>query len=332
MRMRLQGGRAIALVVALVAVMQCPTFIHTAEWLDLADLKSENTLPLITDLGLNVGLGREGLNATSGSCSFIADFGVLDLPLLGLVRSRAGLRYNPLYPRGALELGFRKELRTDKDQGYQLFMGLQSTGDDERLDVLTEIGAIKLFHNARAFYRFLWGFGGPYQEKSGSNNWNQMGSSLGVTQTNLPPNLKGQLTIGWRTGLLDVGLEGGKVLPPMLARRKAQKKNRGAGHSGPGWQPKPCQRRQCNPRSRIITGLRDNLLDSSPFAAYSLELPKNAEVSWTILPEHEVLEHALHWRSGMDATGGQVVIAAVLEQSLSSPRARLRIGTCYERK
>lgn len=299
--MRLQGGRAIALVVALVAVMQCPTFIHTAEWLDLEDLKSENTLPLITDLGLNVGLGREGLNATSGSCSFIADFGVLDLPLLGLVQSRAGLRYNPLYPRGALELGFRKELRTDKDQGYQLFMGLQSTGDDERLDVLTEIGAIKLFHNARAFYRFLWGFGGPYQEKSGSNNWNQMGSSLGVTQTNLPPNLKGQLTIGWRTGLLDVGLEGGKVLPPMLARRKAQKKNR---------------------------GLRDNLLDSSPFAAYSLELPKNAEVSWTILPEHEVLEHALHWRSGMDATGGQVVIAAVLEQSLSSPRARLRIGTC----
>lgn len=303
--MRLQGGRAIALVVALVAVMQCPTFIHTAEWLDLEDLKSENTLPLITDLGLNVGLGREGLNATSGSCSFIADFGVLDLPLLGLVQSRAGLRYNPLYPRGALELGFRKELRTDKDQGYQLFMGLQSTGDDERLDVLTEIGAIKLFHNARAFYRFLWGFGGPYQEKSGSNNWNQMGSSLGVTQTNLPPNLKGQLTIGWRTGLLDVGLEGGKVLPPMLARRKAQKKNR---------------------------GLRDNLLDSSPFAAYSLELPKNAEVSWTILPEHEVLEHALHWRSGMDATGGQVVKAAVLEQSLSSPRARLRIGTCYERK
>lgn len=27
---------------------------------------------------------------------------------------------------------------------------------------------IKLFHNARAFYRFLWGFGGPYQEKSGN--------------------------------------------------------------------------------------------------------------------------------------------------------------------
>eukprot|EP00435_Cladocopium_sp_Y103_P027416 s162_g6.t1 len=305
MRRRLQGGRAIALVVALVAVMQCPTFIHTAEWLDLEDLKSENTLPLITDLGLNVGLGREGLNATSGSCSFIADFGVLDLPILGPVRSRAGLRYSPLYPRGALELGFRKELRTDKDQGYQLFMGLQSTGDDERLDVLTEIGAIKLFHNARAFYRFLWGFGSPYQEKSGSHSWNQMGSSLGVTQTNLPPNRKGQLTVGWRTGLLDVGLEGGKVLPPMLARRKAQKKNR---------------------------GLRDNLLDSSPFAAYSLELPKNAEVSWTILPEHEVLEHAVHWRSGMDATGGQVVVAAVLEQSLSSPRARLRIGTCYERK
>lgn len=150
-------------------------------------------------------------------------------------------------------------------------------------------------------------------------------------------------------------------------------------------------------KPNIIAGLRDNLLDSSPFAAYSLELPKNAEaasgqvpsdprgfsksfptashlmpcvptvmirhsgigekpslrriseprishlhwpitsqvpslVSWTILPEHEVLEHALHWRSGMDATGGQVVIAAVLEQSLSSPRARLRIGTCYERK
>ena len=40
-----------------------------------------------------------------------------------------------------------------------------------------------------------------------------MGSSLGVTQTDMPPHKRGQLTIGWRTGLLDVGLEGGKVQP-----------------------------------------------------------------------------------------------------------------------
>jgi len=299
-------GQGLAVLAVLLALLcHPPSFIHTAEWLDVADLKSENTLPLITDLGLNLGLGAEGLNATSGSCSFIADFGVLDLPMLGPVRSRAGLRYSPLYPRGALELGFRKELRRDQDQGYQLFMGLQSTGDDERLDVLTEIGAIKLFHNARAFYRFLWGLGGPYQDKSGSRQWNQMGSSLGVTQMDLPPSQKGQLTIGWRTGLLDVGLEGGKVLPPMMARMKAKKARR---------------------------GLRDNLLDSSPFAAYSLDLPRNAQVTWTILPEHELLEHALHWHSGVDATGGKVMVSAILEQSLSSPQARLRIGTCYERK
>ena len=30
------------------------------------------------------------------------------------------------------------------------------------------------------------------------------------------------------------------------------------------------------------------------------------QVTWTILPEHELLEHALHWHSGLDATGGKV--------------------------
>lgn len=99
----------------------------------------------------------------------------MDLPLLGPVRSRAGLRqlsnlfpwlmrYSPLYRGGALVLGFRKEcreiwirgqwqeLRTDTAEGYKLFIGLQSTGfvnkllcsvsgDDERLDLLTEVGA-----------------------------------------------------------------------------------------------------------------------------------------------------------------------------------------------
>lgn len=29
-------------------------------WLDLDDLKSDNTLPLVTDLGLNLGLGPQG--------------------------------------------------------------------------------------------------------------------------------------------------------------------------------------------------------------------------------------------------------------------------------
>ncbi|CAK9048778.1 unnamed protein product [Durusdinium trenchii] len=282
-----------------------PTFIHTAAWLDLDDLKSDNTLPLVTDLGLNLGLGPQGLNGTSGSCSFIADFGVLDLPLLGPMRSRAGLRCSPLYPRGALELGFRKELRTDKVQGYQLFMGLQSTGDDERLDILTEVGAIKLFQNARAFYRFLWGCGGPFDSEAGGPSWNQLGSSLGVTQTRLPPTQQGRLTIGWRTGLFDVGLEGGKVLPPMMTRRKAQKKKR---------------------------GLRDNLLDSSPFIAYSMDLPRSTQVTWTLVPEHGVLEHALQWRSQRDPTGGKTLVTMVLEQSLHSRDARLRIGTCYERK
>ena len=37
----------------------------------------------------------------------------MDFPSVGEVRTRAGLRYSRLYPRGALELGFRKDQRTD---------------------------------------------------------------------------------------------------------------------------------------------------------------------------------------------------------------------------
>ena len=120
------------------------------------------------------------------------------------------------------------------------------------------------------------------------------------------------------------------MLPPMLARRKAQKKNRGAGTvgqggsrslvkgaraasaiQGPGLQEsgtgvsvfgycivfqavyRYILKHNLFPRARIrgpsslepnIAGLRDNLLDSSPFAAYSLELPKNAEAA--LNPSH----------------------------------------------
>jgi len=312
----------VLLLLAALSSSYPSAFIRSAEWSDLASLKGADVLPLITDIGLDLGLdgSNSGLeiSGASGSCSFIADFGILDIPLVGHIRSRAGLRYSPLYPSGALELGFRKELRTDTAQGYQLFMGLQSTGDDRRLDMLADIGALKLFRKARAFYRFLWGFGGPYEgggakeskeeEAARGPKWNQMGSSLGVTQTEMPPHKRGQLTIGWRTGLLDVGLEGGKVQPAAAARAHRTTKSR---------------------------GLRDNLLDSSPCASYSIDLVTKrlgaAQVSWTILPEHRVLEHALHIRSKADDSGGKATLTALLEQSLCAHRARLRLGASYER-
>ncbi|CAE7818169.1 ylyB [Symbiodinium sp. CCMP2456] len=305
------GGFVVLFLLAALSSGYPPSvFIRSAEWSDLASLKGADVLPLITDIGLDLGLdgSNSGLeiSGASGSCSFIADFGILDIPLVGHIRSRAGLRYSPLYPSGALELGFRKELRTDTAQGYQLFMGLQSTGDDRRLDMLADIGALKLFRKARAKES-------KEEEAARGPKWNQMGSSLGVTQTEMPPHKRGQLTIGWRTGLLDVGLEGGKVQPAAAARAHRTTKSR---------------------------GLRDNLLDSSPCASYSIDLVTvapaplqvtlPAEVSWTVLPEHRVLEHALHIRSKADDSGGKATLTALLEQSLCAHRARLRLGPLWE--
>jgi len=286
-----------------------PAFLRAAEWPDRAGLSSDDTLPLISDASFDAGVafrnGRLNFTGVSGSGSFIADFGRLDVPVLGNVRARAGLRYSPLYPRGALELGFRKELRA-KEDGYDLFAGLQTVGDDQRLDVLTEVGALKLFRGARAFYRFLWGFGGPFQNGPGIG-WHEMGSSLGVVQTQMPPGGRGQLTVGWRTGLFDRGLEGGSVQPTAAGRAKGKDKK----------------------------GLQRNLLDSTPFVSYGLALGEgnvSADATWTLLHEHGVLEHALRISGSQDERGGQATLSAVVEQPLGELRqARLRLGVSYLR-
>lgn len=285
-----------------------PAFLRAAEWPDKAGLTGDDTLPLITDASFDAGValrnGRLNFTGVSGTGSFIADFGRLDVPVFGNVRARAGLRYSPLYPRGALELGFRKELRA-KEDGYELFAGLQTVGDDQRLDVVTELGALKLFRGARAFYRFLWGMGGPFQGGEGLG-WHEMGSSLGVVQTEMSPNGRGRLTVGWRTGLFDRGLEGGSVRPTATGRTKGKDKK----------------------------GLQKNLLDSTPFASYGIALGENrsADATWTLLPEHRVLEHALQIKGSKDERGGQATLSAVLEQPLGELRqARLRLGASYLR-
>ncbi|CAE8591154.1 unnamed protein product, partial [Polarella glacialis] len=274
------------------------SFVRTAEWTDRTELRGDDTLPLITDVGMDAGLARNGfgINVTgvSGTGSFIADFGELDFPVFGRLRARAGLRYSPLFPRGALELGFRKEMHADSE-GYELFMGVQTVGDDRRLDVVTEVGAIKLFRGARAFYRFLWGAGTSFEGEGPS--WHEMGSSLGVTQTEMPPGGRGKLTIGWRTGLWDRGLEGGAVAPTAAGRRKAQQK-----------------------------GLRRNLLDSTPFASYGLELPglapRRGEKGAHFGEEPRGRRgpfSARSWRAqraARDSAGGRAVLTAVLEQPL----------------
>mmetsp|Transcript_83085 Transcript_83085/g.164818 ORF Transcript_83085/g.164818 Transcript_83085/m.164818 type:complete len:344 (+) Transcript_83085:26-1057(+) len=294
-------------------------FLQAAEWTKKSrGLNAEDTLPLIADVTVDVGIN--GINISSGGrpCtarlagrgSYIADFGILDVPYIGELRARAGLRYSRLYPRGALELGFRKELRTDQKRGYELFVGGQAAGDDRRFDVVTDIGALKHFRNARAHYRFIWGSGAPYDDKSKEGpTWCEVGSSFGVTQQLLPPNGHGELTVGWRSGFFDNGLEG--VSGPKLLKKRGGPLQRDA--------PK-------------IKGL----LDSTPFAAYGVDLKAGdsvgAHLSWTMLPEQDTLEHALRLRVLRDASGGTATLTTVVDQSLSHPqRLRVRFGGSYRR-
>lgn len=288
-------------------------FLRAAEWMDRSELKGDDILPLTVDVTLDTTLGSLGsgssinLTGVAGRGSYIADFGTFDVPHLGKIRARAGLRYSRLYPRGALELGARKEIRADAKHGYDISVGVQTAGDDRRLDVLWDLGALKHFRGARAFYRFLWGAGWPfYGNKAGGPSWHEMGSSLGVTQTEMPPGGRGELTVGWRTGLFDNGLEG--VMQPSTLTR---------------------------PR-RWSHDLKNNLLDSTPFAAYGVDIPvaggPTGHVSWTLLPEQDLLEHVVRLRAGQDASGGTSTFLVAVDQSLSRPSyARLRLGASYTR-
>lgn len=296
-------------------------FLQAAEWAEKSRLNAEDTLPLTADVTFDVGVrGGGGSPQLAGRGSYIADFGLLDVPHLGEVRARAGLRYSRLYPRGALELGVRKELRSDPKRGYELFLGAQSAGDDRRLDVLADVGALKHFKNARAFYRFLWGVGWPFgdREQQEGPGWNEMGSSLGVTQQGLAPGGRGELTVGWRTGLFDNGLEGvDRPASPDPEREAKETRNRAAkkGKKQP-----------------------EGLLNSTPYAAYSVKtsLPGkeswSATASWTVLPQHDTLEHSLRFSMPRDSSGGDASVSAVLDQSLRHPsRLRLRLGASYTR-
>lgn len=302
------------------------SFLRTAEWAESSKLSREDALPLIADVTFDVRLGQEDSESTAedaedgtksprrfaGSASYIADFGILDVPYVRELRARAGLRYSRLYPRGALELAVRKELRSDVQKGYEISLGLQSVGDDKRLDVVTDAGAFKQFRSARAFYRFQYGFGVRFDDVSGGNRyrhrdekpgWSTIGSSLGITQTDMPPARRGDLTVGWRTGFSDIGLEG--VVTPSEA--KALNRRRGGG-----------------------------LLESTPYVSYGVQVPaplgSTARVAWTILPEHDVLQHALLFRVPQDQGGGSGTISAAIDQSISNPMmAKLRVGFSYIR-
>lgn len=290
-------------------------FMHSAEWAEKTRLGKDDTLPLIVDVTFDVAAndnntGNIGLVRAAGRGSYIADFGVLDLPWLGELRSRAGLRYSRLYPRGALELGFRKEVRSDSQRGYEIFAGAQTAGDDRRLDILCEVGALKSFRGAKAFYRFLLGMGWQF---GGGPSWSEMGSSLGVMQEEMPPRGCGELTVGWRTGLFDNGLEG--VAGPTSASRG-------------------CRSASGNRKSRDAQNKGSLDLDSTPYASYGIRIPlsKSAQacLSWTILPEHDVIEHAVNLC--FPEVAGSATVSVVVDQSLRNPtHVRLRVGGSYTR-
>eukprot|EP00971_Amphidinium_carterae_P233997 4643340-Amphidinium_carterae.1 len=204
---RTRSTFSIPLVLALAAIAHIASrpalhFLESMEWADRGRLYKTDPLPLIAKVELG-GLvnGGEALTFAPSRGSFLADFGILDIPVVGQVRARAGMRYSSLYPHGALELACRKE-GVDDERGYEIFAGLQSTSDDNRMDVHCEAGAIKHFQDARLFYSFNAGWGGKY---GGADGWKDAGSSLGVAQLSLPPAGDGELTVGWRTRLLAGG-------------------------------------------------------------------------------------------------------------------------------
>lgn len=277
-------------------------FLQPAEWPNATFLGREDTLPLTADAVLDVGVQYDRAHGLSVAAkpttraSYLADFGFVDLPVLGEMRARAGVRYSRLYPMGALELAFRKEWRLDYQRGYNLFIGGQSAGDDKRLDTLLEIGLLKIFRNAKAFYRFQLGNGFA----GGDSGWSEMGSSLGVTHIDLPPLKRGELTVGWRTRLFNRGPED---LPA--------------------------------PRRRF-SNKQESPLESTPYVAYSIDVPcpaplLGARVSSAIMPKHDLIEHTACFTipAGDDATS-ETSVTATVEQSIQDPlRGRLRVSASY---
>merc|ERR1740121_463005 len=141
-----------------------------------------------------------------------------------------------------------------------------------------------------------------------------MGSALGVTQQRIAPGGRGELTVGWRTGLFDRGLEG--VLHPAASARQRVNERGSAKKASPVRQ----------------------LLDSTPFVCYGIDMPVpveaiaggRAKVSCTVLPEHRVIEHALRLKVPTDDDGGAASLSVVLEQSmLDLRRARIRVGGSF---
>jgi len=277
-------------------------FTERMEWADRGRLSKTDPLPLIANLELGGRLnGSQAVSLSASRGSFLADFGILDLPGVGEVRARAGMRYSSLYPRGALELACRKE-RFDDDRGNEIFAGFQSTSDDSRLDMLLEAGAVKRFRNAKLFYRFNAGCGGEYKGKW----WGDAGSSIGVIQQELPPGRAGELTVGWRTRLLDGG-------DPHVLRFHERSHSQNADL----------------PHKR---SLADFPLQSTPFAAYSLKLPgqkgRRAFLETAAYPQHDVVHHSAKLQ--VPAEEGELTYSATLEHSISDPkRLRVRTGVSF---
>jgi len=288
---------------------------NTVECTDHAQLSKDDPLPIVLEAEGDYALSGNSASGTSaklaGRGNFLVDFGVLELPFLGEVRSRAGIRYSRLYPRGALELALRK-VRSDQERGYDIFFGAHTTGDDSRLDVLAEVGALKYFRSAKVFYRFLFGFGGPFENgmTPTSKKWSEAGSSLGMVQLNLPPRARGKLTVGWCTSLFDNGLEGAVEKPDFKAKTGS--------------------------------GVAKLLLSSTPYISYGVEAPfgrskaSTARFSLTVLPEHDNIEYAVQLQNspqrGPRDAQEAATISAVLRQTISRPsEVRLRMGTSLRR-
>lgn len=317
--------------------------METVQWSDLPvrRLSSDDVLPLTANAVVDVGLGSKGSTPEiAGRGSYIADFGALDIPKIGEIQARAGLHFGRLHQRGALVLGVRKELRSLSQRGYELSLGAQTVGDDRRLDVLGDIRILKFFRSAVAFYRFLWAVGFPYSQYGHSGpRWNEMGSSLGVSQQRLPPYGLGELTIGWRAGLGDGSREG-------VAHPSASGSSRTAGPGAPPGSSDTAERRGGRRRSGGSRRPTEALLDSTPYVAYGVQLPARpclggtqearAQVACAVLPEHDAVEHS--FRLDLAAVGddskaveaGTKTLLATVEQSMSQPsRARLRLGASF---
>merc|ERR1719375_1991777 len=95
-----------------------------------------NLLPLTASVEADFGTNGSKAWTPQAGGAYQADFGYLDLPVVGRIRARSGIRYSKMYPRGSLELAARKELSDGAAEGYEAFLAAQSVGDDRRLDTL----------------------------------------------------------------------------------------------------------------------------------------------------------------------------------------------------